>query len=90
MRGSIEPAQNHGPDHVPVSNGRKSPMKLLAIEPESSNVTTMLGSTDAVRSGGVGLRSTSPGCVVADAYVENSASRPAKIVPPAKLARRFV
>src|SRR5579871_1741928 len=62
-RGSITPAQNQGfdcgvpPFHAPPSNARVSPMKLLVIEPESSNVTMMFGSTEAERSGGVAPRS---------------------------------
>src|SRR6185312_11957669 len=57
-RGSIKPAQPHGAPQLPPSNGRLSPMKWLAIEPESSNVTTMFGGTAWVTLGGVGLSST--------------------------------
>src|SRR6185312_17274171 len=68
MRGSITPAQAHGPPALLLfklpqptpSNGRSSPMKLLAMEPESSNVTTMFGGTAWVTLGGVGLSSTMP------------------------------
>jgi hypothetical protein len=43
-------------------------MKLLAIEPESSNVTMMLGGTARVTFGGVGLSSVKPlGGVAANA-----------------------
>src|SRR5450432_3992532 len=56
-RGSITLAQDQGAFQVPLLYGLLSPMKVEAIDPESSNVTTMFGSTDWVRSGGVGPRS---------------------------------
>src|SRR5689334_3231468 len=83
------PAQNQGPVHEPLSNGRLSPMKLLAIEPESSNVTTMFGSTEASRSGGVGLRSTSPGWPVAanTCDIENASAATINAVRADRMAR---